>query len=147
MKRFLNIIIAASAAILTCTALMISAAEFSGSCSGETGTETQSADNNILKDSGFTGFIAYNALNGTSEQIGTADRQVLVFRNSFNGTSLYQHAASKRQVSLNDKWHHEAGITHSFPERYYIMHHNVELLDRGMSSNSERIHLLRLLLI
>ena len=146
MKKFLNIIIAASAAILTCTALMISAAEFSGSCSGETGTETQSADN-ILKDSGFTGFIAYNALNGTSEQIGTADRQVLVFRNSFNGTSLYQHAASKRQVSLNDKWHHEAGITHSFPARYYIMHHNVELLDRGMSSNSERIHLLRLLLI
>ena len=93
------------------------------------------------------GFIAYNAIKGTSEKIQTPDRQVYLYRNSYNGPAGYSQATSKRQSGSGFKWSLVHSINHSLLNRYYFLTHNMMILDRGMSSNSERIHLLRVLIV
>ena len=51
----------------------------------------------------FQGLIAHNALKGTTEQIHTTDRQVIVYRNSFPNSG-YNVISSKRPVSISLKW-------------------------------------------
>ena len=149
MKKLLYMIFMAVAFAAIYHAEMIPAAELSACMENVSSQDNRPSDScNIIKDDGFRGFFAYNALNGTSEQINASDnRQVLVYRNTYGGPAGYNPASSKRQHSPGLKWLLEGGITHSFPEKYYFLQHNVNILDRGMSSNSERIHLLRILIV
>ena len=149
MKKFFYIIFIAISAIVISSALIASVTEMQDLAETEISSDSQSGTaENILRNSDFGHLFAYNAIKGTTEKLNAADsRQVLVYRNSYSGPSAYSQASSKRQTSSGLKWHIDAGVTHSFPERYYLLGHNVNLLDRGMSSNSERIHLLRILII
>lgn len=94
----------------------------------------------------FNGLIAYNALNGTAEEIHTADRQVVAFRNSFQNSG-YNTAASKRPVPNWFKWSLENPSISCYSTKYYFLSHNSEFLSGGLLSASERIHLLRILII
>ena len=135
MKKLLYMIFMAVAFAAIYHAEMIPAAELSACMENVSSQDNRSSGTcNTIKDDGFRGFFAYNALNGTSEQINASDnRQVLVYRNTYGGPAGYNPASSKRQHSPGLKWLLEGG--------------NVNILDRGMSSNSERIHLLRILIV
>ncbi len=148
-KLFYTIILALAAAAAVYSALTISVAEMPDFTESGISSDTgRKGCVNILKDSDLEGLFAYNALKGTAEHLNASDnRQVLVFRNTGTGVPGYNQASSKRQHSPSFKLQCEGGITHSFPEKYYFLQHNVNILDRGMSSNSERIHLLRILIV
>lgn len=106
------------------------------------------ADAGIIEDmAGFHGFTAYNVLNGTSEKIQATDRQVFVFRNSSGGPSGYNPASSKRLSQNGIRCFYENIQIHHMPGRYTLSGHNSDILYRGMSSNSERIHFLRVLIV
>lgn len=95
----------------------------------------------------FHGYIAHNALNGTSETLDSADRHEFVFRNSNNGWQGFSCGSSKRHVQTTLRFSSDSCMSHSCPARYSLNRHNVTILDDGMSSNSERIHLLHVLII
>lgn len=110
-------------------------------CQGVTDSHSQA------NFSEFHGFIAHNALRGTSEKIQTPDRQIFLYRNSSGGWSGYNPGNTKRQTQSTCRLPFDSGITHSSRARYFLLAHNSNMLDGGMSSNSERIHILHILII
>lgn len=147
MKHIAVTIIMAVTLAISYTALDIPVAGNIVCNTEDSGTGNRTDSHTLGNTEGFHGFIAYNALSGTSERITTADRQVFVFRDPAGGSAGYNQAASKRQNTPGMRWVLENSVTHSLPARYYLLQHNVNILDRGMSSNSERIHFLRILII
>lgn len=90
-------------------------------------------------------FTAYNLLNGTSAKIHATDRQTVLYRNQSNAASVFQQA-SKRQ--LNFKFQDaESGMGHRLWVKYRYNRQKADILYGGLSSNSDRIHLLRVLII
>lgn len=115
--------------------------------SADAGGGTRPNDGKIEDMAGFHGFTAYNVLNGTSVKIQSADRPSFVFRNTSSNVQAYNPATSKRLLHNALRSFSECCATHFFPGRYSILKHNAGILDRGMSSNSERIHFLRILIV
>lgn len=146
MRKLISTIIAALALGLAWTAAMMTA---------EDGTGCQ-ADCHVCRDTGhtgrtsdihdFRGFIAFNALNGTSERIEATDRQVFVCRNSMQNCG-YNPAASKRQISQVFRNTPESVVNQHILSKYHLFLENCSILDGGLSSNSERLHLLRILIV
>lgn len=94
----------------------------------------------------FHGFIAFNALNGTSERIDATDRQVVVCRNSFQNCG-YNSAASKRQVSHGFRSLFENAVNQYFLSKLHLYADNCNVLAGGFQSSTERLHLFRILIV
>ena len=117
-------------------------AEYACRTTGECGTAGTSSEDFRT----FHGFIAYNALNGTSAELKATEKEVLVYRNSFQNLG-YNPASEKRPGGIGFKWAADNTINNSLSTKYFFFLHNDEILDGGLPTNAERMHRLRILII
>ncbi len=94
----------------------------------------------------FSGFFAYNAIDGTAAELKTAEKKVLVCRNTFPDSG-YSPAGTRRPGASWAKCA-AGGISNPcLSTKYFFLLHNDEILGDSLPTGSERIHLLRILII
>ena len=131
---------------LVYASIALAASDLSGLYEYRCAPEDSGPSSQMILDSFSEGLIAYNAIQGTAETIHTSDRKVLVCRNSYSGPG-YNQASAKRQLSAASKWMFRSMSCQYIPSRHLSIVYNADILDKGMSANSERIHFLRILIV
>ncbi len=125
---------------LVYASIALAASDLSGLYEYRCAPEDSGPSSQMILDSFSEGLIAYNAIQGTAETIHTSDRKVLVCRG-------YNQASAKRQLSAASKWMFRSMSCQYIPSRHLSIVYNADILDKGMSANSERIHFLRILIV
>ena len=85
----------------------------------ETGRTAASIDDSRT----FHGFFACNALNGTSAELKSTEKEVLVYRNSFQNLG-YNPAAAKRPGGSGLKWTADNTAGNSLSAKYFFYQRN-----------------------